>query len=314
MATDIIPALLAQVSEERLRRDLFALAKDPLPFRKLNHTRPGQAQCSLYEADDFIAGELEACGYRVEREGVPVRPFRCDTSKPKAHQYSPPAEGDPWFTAYNLHARKPGAGRPEEIVALLAHKDSQSWVDSPGAYDNAVGTAGVMEMARVLSRVALPRTLWFLFCNEEHTPWTSVAAAEGARERGDNLVAIFNVDSLGGKSQADVDAGRKTNVTLYTAPEAKALADLVGEVNRAYGIGLEQRSMQRPSPGDDDGSFVKAGYPMAVANLGSFPYADPNYHLESDTPEAVDLVNVRMAVQAVLAAVVRCAVEGAPRP
>ena len=58
-------------------------------------------------------------------------------------------------------------------------------------------------------------------------------------------------------------------------------------------------------PGDDDGSFINAGYNGAVVNLGSFPYADAEYHLEGDAPERVDIVNVRMAAQASLAAVLR---------
>ncbi len=41
---------------------------------------------------------------------------------------------------------------------------------------------------------------------------------------------------------------------------------------------------------------------MAVANIGSYPYADPNYHLESDTPDLVDIENVAMATRASLAA------------
>ena len=41
---------------------------------------------------------------------------------------------------------------------------------------------------------------------------------------------------------------------------------------------LEQRAVKRPGPGDDDGSFVKAGYAAAVVNIGSWPCGDPNYH------------------------------------
>ncbi len=305
MATDLIPGLIARVDQERLRADLFALSRDPLPCRKLNYTLPGHSRCTLYEADDFIQARLESLGYPVEKEGIPVQAFRCDPSKPKAHQYSPPDPADPWHTAYNLYARRRGRERPEEHVVVVAHKDSQSWVDSPGAYDNAVGTAAVLEIARVLSHYRPRRSLCFLLCNEEHTPWTSVNAARGAKERGEDLVAIFNLDGLGGKSQADTDAGLKTSVTLYTTPEGERLAALMAEVNAEYRIGLEQRSHARTQPGDDDGSFINAGFPAAVANIGSYPYADPNYHCETDVPEAVDLPNVRMAVQASLAAVVR---------
>lgn len=302
---DPIPGLIAQIDADRLSRTLFHIAKDPLPFRKLNVTRPGQSQNTLYEADDYLGEQLESWGYRVEKEGVPVQAFRCDTSKPKASQYSPPAPEDPWYTAYNLYARKQGAVHPDETVLLLAHKDSQSWVDSPGAYDNGAGTVALLEIARVLRDYEPKRSVWFMFCNEEHRPWTSVTAARNAKARGDNLVAVFNLDSMGGKSQADIDAGRKTNVAIYSGPEGERFADLILEVNRTYGIGLLQQKVLRPRPNDDDGSYVNAGYPHAVANFGSFPYADPAYHTEDDRPERVDIPNLRMAAQADLAAALR---------
>ena len=305
MAKDIIPDLIEQVVPKQLSHHLFYLSKDPLPYRKLNYTLPGHIQNTLYEADDFIQSNLESWDYPVEKEGVQAQAFGCDTSKPKAHQYAPPEPDSPWYTAYNIYAKKQGITYPDEIILFLAHKDSQSWVDCPGAYDNAVGTVAIMEIARVLKDYPSQRSIWFLFCNEEHKPWTSATAAQNAKERGDNLIAIFNIDSLGGKSQEDIDSGRKTNVTLYTKPEGERFADLMVEVNKTYEIGLIQQKYQRKSPGDDDGSYINAGYPMAVANLGSYPYADPNYHIESDIPENVDIPNVLMATQATMAAGLR---------
>jgi len=93
-------------------------------------------------------------------------------------------------------------------------------------------------------------------------------------------------------------------VTAYTKPEGQRLAELMSEVNARYAIGLEQRMVARQQPGDDDGSFVLAGYPAAVINIGSWPYGDPNYHAEGDTPESCDFKNAAMTVQATLAAVV----------
>ena len=302
---DPIPSLIKRVDPTQISRNLFHLSKNPLPYRKLNYCLPGHTKSTLHEADDFLHTQFESYGYQVEREAVRVQAFRCDESKPKAHQYSMPHEEDPWYTAYNIYARKPGTSRADEVIVYLAHKDSQSWVDSPGAYDNCVGTVALIEMARLLSDYPSERSIWFLLCNEEHRPWTSVTAAENARDRGDHLVAVFNTDSLGGKPQADIDAGRKTNVTLYTEADGERFADLMAEVNRAYGIGLLQRKQQRTSPGDDDGSFINAGFPMAVVNVGSSPYADPSYHTEEDIPESVDIENVCMSVQASLAAGLR---------
>ncbi|MFI5269981.1 MAG: M28 family metallopeptidase, partial [Chloroflexota bacterium] len=269
-----IAELLAHVDATQLQQHLFFLSKAPLPYRKLNYTVPGHAQNSLYEADAFISQQLEGWGYAVEREGVPVQAFGFDPNKPKRHSYVRPAPDAPTYTAYNLYARKQGRRRPDEVILLLAHKDSQSWVDSPGAYDNGVGTVAVLQLARVLAGYTCERSLWFLFCNEEHTPWTSIRAAKRARELGVNFTAIFNLDSLGGKAEVDVAAGRKTNVTAYTTPEGRLLADLMAEVNERYRVGLQQSAQLRPRPGDDDGSFIQAGYPAAVANIGSFPYVD----------------------------------------
>jgi len=294
---------IAAVDARLMSQHLFHLAKAPLPYRKLNFTLPGHAKCTLYEADDFLAGKLESWGYRVKREGVRVQAFRRDTTKPKHAQYSPPMPEDPWYTAYNLYAEKKGGTHPEEIIVVLAHKDSQSWIDSPGANDNAIGTVGVLEMARVLAEYPSRRTIRFLFCNEEHRPWTSVTAAQNAKARGDNIIAVFNVDGIGVKTPEQTAAGKKTNVTAYTEPAGQRLARLMGAVNTRFAIGLEQRIVKRPGPGDDDGSFVRAGFPAAVVNIGSWPYADPNYHGEGDIPERTHVPNAANTVQATLAAV-----------
>jgi hypothetical protein len=302
-----VAKLVQQVDRERLRQDLYYLSKDPLPYRKANYTLPGHAQSTLDETDDFIAQRLASLGYPVEREAHQAQAFRCDRSKPLHHWYSSPQPEDPWYTVYNLLAKKTGTAKPEEIVVVVSHKDSPSWHDSPGAYDNAVGTLANLEIARLLQNAPTERSVWFLWCNEEHTPWTSLPFAQAARARGDNLVAIFNLDSLGGHSLAAKIAGRHTNVSRHSTPEGKPLAELMVWVNQAYAIGLEQTTYAWDDLGDDDGSFIKAGFPAAVMNLGSFPYEDPNYHLEGDTPENVDLENVRKSVQASLAAVLHTA-------
>ena len=310
---DSIPSLIAQIDQDRIERDLLHLSKDPLPCRTMVHTLPGHETCTLYEADDYIAAALGSWGYAVEREAVPVQAYRRDESKPIHHQYSPPEPSDPWYDAYNLYAKKIGATHPDEVIVVISHKDSQSWHECvAGAYDNAVGTVGNMEIARVLRDYPSERSIWFVYCNEEHTPWTSAVTARGLAESDKRVVAALNFDSVGGKAQEDVDAGRHTNVTMFTTPEGEALADVMCELNDRYAIGLQQRKHRREFANDDDGSFVKAGMPAAVANFGSFPYADPNYHLASDIPEHVDLVNVRLATQLSLAFVAHVDRNGAP--
>jgi len=305
MPSDPIPALLRRVSERRIRRDTFALSKDPLPFRTLSHTLPGHAKSTLDEADDFIEARLESCGYAVEREGCLVQAFRRDLKKNIHHQYLTPDAHDPWHVAWNLSARKVGSTTPEETILLISHKDSQSWIDSPGANDNAIGTAVNLELARVLARYPSRRSFWFLFCNEEHWPWTSVTAARNARLRGEKIIALFNIDGPGVRKPEDRAAGRMTCFSVYYAPEAERLADLMAEANREYSLGLIASRYKVDRPGNDDGSFIKEGYRVAVHNIGSMPYADPNYHLEGDVPERCDFSSAAAMARATLAAAVR---------
>jgi hypothetical protein len=302
MAQDPIPSLLERVDPQQMEARLRYLCEDPLPFRKANYTLPGHTQSTLDEADDYLEAQLRSFGYPVDREAVPIQAYRRDYTKNPHHQYSVPLPTDPWYTGHNLYARKPGSSVPEEIIVVCSHKDSQSWIDSPGANDNAVGTVGNLEMARVLAQYPSRRTLWFLFCNEEHHPWTSITAAEGARKRGDKIIAVFNLDGLGRKSPEQ--AGVMVNVSAFTEPEGEVLADLMATVNEKYAIGLQQRKVQRPHPNDDDGSFVKAGFPAAIINIGSWPYGDPNYHLETDSAATVDIANAALTVKATLAALV----------
>ena len=54
----IAAAVIAEASEEQIRRNLFHLSKDPLPFRKVNFPRPGAAKNTLEETDAFLAEKL----------------------------------------------------------------------------------------------------------------------------------------------------------------------------------------------------------------------------------------------------------------
>ena len=168
---------------------------------------------------------------------------------------------DPWYTAYNLYGKKVGQERPQELLVLEAHKDSQSWIEgyAPGAYDNGVGTVALMEIARVLAAYPSRRSIWFLFCNEEHTPWTSAVAAQNLANSPYRVIGVLNLDGLGGKSAEDQSV--LTNVTRYSSPEGEALADLMAELNTSYHIGVSQSKFFSERPNDDDGSFVKAGFP-----------------------------------------------------
>jgi hypothetical protein len=299
----MIQELLERVSAERIYRDLRYLCRDPLPFRKVNYTRPGSDVNSLAEADAYIRRQLTGAGYEVTTTVHRVQPFRCDSSKPLHHWYAAPEPGDPSFEAANLEVTCHGRAWPDEIIQLVSHKDSMSWIDSPGTHDNAVGTVANLELARILATCELRRSVRILFCNEEHTPWTSRFAAETAARRGDHLVAVLNVDSLDGKSDEDMAAGRMTHAIGYSTDEGRPLARLVAACAQRYGIELDVSVYFKENVNDDDGMFIQAGFRTTVVNSGSHPYADSEYHLPGDVLERVNIENVVRSTQLLLAAV-----------
>ncbi|MFZ5517357.1 MAG: M28 family metallopeptidase [Candidatus Zhuqueibacterota bacterium] len=306
---DAIPDLLEKISQDNLRHCLFYLSKDPIPCRTLNFTRPGRDMCTLYEADEFIARALTDSGCSVERQKVPVQAFQPDTTAP--HGFRKPLESEPWYDSFNLFGVIPGVKVPGEAIVFIAHKDTQSWLTcAPGAYDNCVGVVCLLELARLSRYFKHQRTAIFLFPNEEHWPWTSVAAAESLAKSQIDIIAVINVDGIGGKSTRETEAGKATNVTRYSTAEGERLADLMAVLNETYAIGLEQSKFHCSTPNDDDGSFVNAGFSYSVLNIGSFPYSEPHYHTPEDRPEHVDIENLTKATQLCLAALLHLDASG----
>lgn len=295
--------LLPRVSADRIRHDLFHLCRNTLPFRKVNYTRSGQSLNSLAEADAFIRGQLESSGYAVTSTPYRVQPYRCDRTKPLHHWYSQPEPTDPAFDAANLEVTRCGRKYPAEIIQLISHKDSMSWIDSPGAHDNAVGTVANLELARILAMCDLQRSVRILFCNEEHFPWTSRFAAKAAAARGDRIIAVLNVDGLDGKSDEDMAAGKMTHAIGYSTDEGRHLAELMAACNSRHRIGLDVKVFFKHTVNDDDGMFIKEGFRTTTINCGSHPYGDSEYHLPGDIPERVNIENVVRSTQLLLSAI-----------
>src|SRR5258708_28629411 len=99
----------------------------------------------------------------------------------------------------NLIAELKGTQRPEEIVIVGAHYDSRE--GTPGADDNASGTAAALSFARTFAHTKPGRTLRFVFfTNEEYFRQDlmgSLVYAKLCRARGDNIVAMVSLETIG---------------------------------------------------------------------------------------------------------------------
>ena len=103
----------------------------------------------------------------------------------------------------NIIAVQPGKVYPDKYIVCGAHYDSFSWdpisyTIAPGADDNATGTAGILEIARVLSQYEFECTIIYCcFAAEEFGLWGSKAYANRCSQQEMNILGYFNIDMSG---------------------------------------------------------------------------------------------------------------------
>jgi len=99
------------------------------------------------------------------------------------------------FPAGNVIAIQKGTKYPDEYIIVCSHYDSYR---SPGADDNASGTSGVLEIARVLSKHLFKRSIIYInFAAEERGLWGSRAYADRCKAENKNILGVFNLDMIG---------------------------------------------------------------------------------------------------------------------
>ncbi|HEY5895439.1 MAG TPA: M28 family peptidase [Chthoniobacterales bacterium] len=262
---------------DALRRDVQALAGDI-------GNRNWWAYARLVEAADWIESSLTQAGYQVRRRGYDLRGRNCD----------------------NLEVEIRGRTKPDEIVIIGAHYDSV--FGCPAANDNGSGVAALLALARAFADAKPTRTLRFVtFVNEEapfyHTAQMgSLVYARECRQRGENVVAMLSLETIGYYSEERGSQGYPAGVGLFY-PSAGNFVAFVGNTgSRALVrqcIGTFRREAKFPSEGaalpswmmgigwSDHWSFWQAGYPaIMVTDTAIFRY--PHYHAPSDTPDKLD--------------------------
>jgi len=225
----------------------------------------------------------------------------------------------------NLAVERTGSGDTDEIVVVGAHYDSVE--GAPGADDNASGTAGVLELARVFATERPFRTVRFvLFTNEEppffDTEWMgSRVYAARAKDRRENIVAMLSLETIGYYS-SDAGSQRYPPPFSFFYPNRGNFIAFVG--NLASGRLVRQslaafRAESRfPSEGvaspswipgitwSDHASFWLHGY-KAVMISDTAPFRNPYYHTRQDTVEKLDFDKMTQVVDGIAAVVRRLA-------
>jgi hypothetical protein len=228
--------------------------------------------------------------------------------------YDLPEFGGDTLQAGNVVAIKQGTEFPDQYIIISSHYDSvdtlySSWYGGPGADDNASGTAGVIECARILSQIETKRSIMFVPFNAEElimvgsSPFAIKCAQENM-----NILGVFNLDMLGfypaeGYGNIKMFAGsaailNKLFFEYYTQVANLYLPDVPTLLGTNHG-------------GADDGSFNLNDYPALY--IGDVEYINENhcYHRPCDTIGEFGGVNnmslVKAYTQATLAAVAELA-------
>jgi leucyl aminopeptidase len=178
----------------------------------------------------------------------------------------------------NVIAEIPGVLHPERLVVLGAHYDSingsGSGLPAPGADDNASGTGGVIEAARVLSAAGpFENTIRFvLFSAEEFGMVGSGYAAQQSQAAGEQIVAMINMDMVAYKASNDV-----RDVDFATNNTSSALTTQCRQIGALYVTGWASTTGTLTAGTSDHQSYFSRGFPAA------FPFEDLSQYSPTST-------------------------------
>ena len=175
-----------------------------------------------------------------------------------------------------------GSAYPEKSVILCAHYDCQpNEVIAPGADDNASGTAAVLEAARIFSQYAFPFTIVYALWDEEEQGLIgSHYYANVAREAGDDILGVINLDMIAWDSNSD------SHIDIHTYPIANSeqIATLMTRMNSIFSLGLEIETVNPGTGASDHASFWDNEY-GAVLLIEDFDEFNSYYHTPEDRVE-----------------------------
>lgn len=201
------------------------------------------------------------------------------------------------------------AANPDpETIVVGAHYDSAQ--GTPGANDNATGTAAVTELARLLSDLkgnSGKRIRLVLFVNEER-PWFGTDAmgslryARMLKERGERVTTMYSLETIGYYSSEPDSQKYPSPFNLIFDDRGDFIAfvgmlasrPLLQETMRSFRSHTSFPSIGGVAPAripgiswSDHWAFAEVGYP-ALMITDTAPFRYPHYHRATDTPDKVD--------------------------
>lgn len=256
-ATAASAGLPAPTIEANLRAIVAIGASETLPLGDRQWDGPGANTTA-----EFLYCRFAALGYTARYE-----PF----SDPQGHMQ------------LNVVARPPDLPIGAETTLFIGHSDALSpkGDSAPGADDNAVGIAAMLELAARWTREGRRTPIAFAaMAAEEPGLLGSAAYANQLARSGTRLKAVVNLDSIGIPHEGTlVINGNAASRWLYNeiAPLAAG----------AFSV----QWLTNPNNLSDDESFRDAGFPAVMVTTHIYG-TEPRHHTVRDVVEALDFSQI----------------------
>lgn len=187
-------------------------------------------------------------------------------------------------TSDNVIAIQRGLLYPEEYVVCGAHYDSYNnspghpdSLRAPGADDNASGSSGIVEIARILSQCKFERSIMYCgWAAEEIGLFGSAAFARECKENLMDIVGYFNLDMIG-----YLEEGSDIHVNLMYTTRDSIIANYVYDFSHVYYPDMRIWQSWLSGSDSDYSSFNRNGY-AAVHTFEDTHHHSPFIHTTSD--------------------------------
>lgn len=190
---------------------------------------------------------------------------------------------------YNVVATKLGTLYPDIHVIVGAHHDGVS--GSPAVDDNGSGTAGVLEIARVLHDIPTEVTIVFVtFDAEEYGLYGSEFYADRAVATGENILFMWNMDMIGHITNSG-------SATLYHGTKTRAAQKWISIAGPLVGI---TGYMSGNSGGSDHFPFTQHG--IEAAFLAEYNFSTV-YHSFRDSTSYINFDYATRMIKASVATI-----------
>ncbi len=155
---------------------------------------------------------------------------------------------DAWVV--NVVAVQKGTKYPNNYVIMSGDIDSRAsdtmdfTTDAPGANDNASGMAGTIEAARVLSKYKFESSIIYVgLSGEEQGLFGGAGLAKYAKEKGWNIIGIFNNDMIGNITGVDGVTSNR-DFRIFSEPVPANETEKQRKARRFYGGEVDGISRQ----------------------------------------------------------------------